>query len=67
MTLAHKWGLSLIGFGLWLSKPKGKREPLRAMHFAEAGRWAVERLNHDYQQAEIARRHAKPSSRRRVV
>jgi hypothetical protein len=30
------------------------------------GRWAVVTLNEDQQRAEIARRHAKPSSRKRV-
>lgn len=52
----------LIGFGLWLARRnRGAMPDCLAL-----GRWAVVRLNNMHQQDEIARRHAKPSSRKRV-
>ena len=56
--LAHR----LIGFGLWLAqRNRGPMPDLLAL-----GRWAVVTLNEDQHRVEIARRHAKPSSRKRV-
>lgn len=57
--LAHR----LIGFGLWLAQRQ--RGPFPA-DLGDVGRWAVATLNAEQERAEIAKRHAKPSSRRRV-
>ena len=52
----------MIGFGLWLAqRNRGPMPDLLAL-----GRWAVVTLNDEQHRAEIARRHAKPSSRKRV-
>ena len=52
----------LIGLGLWLAqRNRGEMPDVLAL-----GRWAVVTLNEQYQRTEIARRHAKPSTRRRV-
>jgi hypothetical protein len=56
--LAHR----LIGFGLWLAQRK--RGPMPDC--LSLGRWAVLTLNAEQERAELARRHAKPSSRQRV-
>ena len=56
--LAHR----LIGFGLWLAQRK--RGPMPDC--LAVGRWAVATLNAEQERAEIAKRHAKPSTRRRV-
>jgi hypothetical protein len=53
----------LIGFGLWLAQRK--RGPFPA-NLGDVGRWAVATLNAEQERAEIAKRHAKPSSRRVV-
>ena len=56
--LAHR----LIGFGLWLAqRQRGPMPDCLAV-----GRWAVVTLNAERERAEIAKRHAKPSTRRRV-
>jgi hypothetical protein len=54
--LAHR----LIGFGLWLAQRQ--RGPLPDC--LALGRWAVATLNAEQERVEIAKRHAKPSSRR---
>lgn len=52
----------LIGLGLWLAqRNRGEMPDCLAL-----GRWAVVTLNDEYQRKELARRHAKPSSRKRV-
>ena len=52
----------LIGFGLWLAqRNRGPMPDCLAL-----GRWAVVTLNDEQHRVEIARRHAKPSSRKRV-
>jgi hypothetical protein len=61
-----KLGTYLVGLGLWLAQRP--RQPLHAVPpFALVGRGAIAKLNDVYQQAELARRHAKPSTRKRVV
>lgn len=63
MTKLGPW---LVGFGLWLSQRE--RQPWRTLPpFALVGRGAIVKLNDVWQQAEIARRHAKPSKRKRVA
>ena len=52
----------LIGLGLWLAQRH--RGPMP--NLLSLGRWAVVTLNEEQQRAEMARRHAKPSSRKRV-
>ena len=53
----------MIGLGLWLAqRNRGPMPDLLAL-----GRWAVVTLNAERERAESARRHAKPSSRKRVV
>lgn len=57
-------GARLIAFGLWLcQRPRGPF-PRRLLL---TGRWAIALLSKAAQEAEIAKRHAKPSSRKRVV
>lgn len=57
----------LVGLGLWLAAGPRSRTPLQAVNFLLLGRWAVARLNTAWEQDELARRHAKPSSRQRVT
>ena len=57
-------GARLIAVGLWLcQRPRGPFP----RHLLATGRYCVAMLNKAFQDAEIARRHAKPSSRKRVV
>lgn len=59
-------GATLVGFGLWLAQKP--RQPLHTMPaFGAIGRGAIGTLNRVWQEAEIAKRHAKPSSRKRVA
>ena len=61
-----KLGPFLVGFGLWLAQRP--RQPLGTVpSFTLIGRGAIATLNEVWQQAEVARRHAKPSSRKRVA
>lgn len=57
----------LIGLGLWLAQRPDVRQPWPVVDLLAVGRWAVVQLNGQADQREIARRHAKPSTRRRVV
>lgn len=57
-------GARLIALGAWLTqKPRGPFP----RNLLVTGRYCVAMLNKAFQDAEIARRHAKPSSRKRVV
>jgi hypothetical protein len=57
-------GARLIALGLWLcQRPRGPFP----RHLLLTGRWAISLLNKAATDAELARRHAKPSSRKRVV
>lgn len=59
-------GATLIGVGLWLCQRP--RQPLAALPgFAAMGLAAIGRLNESWARAEFAARHAKPSTRRRVL
>ena len=61
-----KIGTFLVGLGLWLSQRP--RQPFGTVPpFAALGRAAIAKLNDVWQQAELARRHAKPSTRKRVA
>ena len=61
-----KIGPFLVGLGLWLAQKP--RQPLGTVpSFTLIGRGAIAKLNTVWQEAEIARRHAKPSSRKRVA
>jgi hypothetical protein len=61
--LAHR----LIGLGLWMATPKAKRGAFTNVDLVALGRWAVVQLNGQHQASEMARRHAKPSSRKRIA
>jgi hypothetical protein len=61
-----KLGPFLVGLGLWLAQRP--RQPFGTVpSFTLIGRGAIATLNEVWQQAEVARRHAKPSSRKRVA
>lgn len=61
-----KIGPFLVGLGLWLAQRP--RQPLDTVpSFTLIGRGAIAKLNDVWQQAEMARRHAKPSTRKRVA
>ena len=53
----------LIGLGLWLAQRTRGRMP----DVLELGRWAIVTLNGAQERVELARRHAKPSTRRRIL
>lgn len=57
----------LIGFGLWLATDSKTRVPFGVLDTLALGRWAVVQLNAAMQARELARRHAKPSTRRKVL
>ena len=59
-------GTRLIGLGLWLATVPANRVPLRTLDTRAYGRWALAKLNEAWERDELARRHAKPSTRRRV-
>jgi hypothetical protein len=54
----------LIGFGLWLAQRRRGPFPTDCLAL---GRWAVATLNAEQERVEIAKRHAKPSTRRVVT
>ena len=59
-------GPFLVGVGLWLAQKP--RQPIGTVpSFTLIGRGAIAKLNDVWQQAETARRHAKPSTRKRVL
>ncbi len=57
----------LIGLGLWLATPKARRAVFADVDLVALGRWAVVQLNSQHQASEMARRHAKPSTRKRIA
>lgn len=63
----HRIGHRLIGLGLWLVTLPTLRPPL--WHFAarQTGAGAVRIVNDGLERQELARRHAKPSSRKRII
>ena len=61
--LAHR----LIGLGLWMATPLNRRGAFAEVDLVALGRWAVVQLNSQHQASEMARRHAKPSSRKRIA
>lgn len=64
---SNRMARRLVGFGLWLATDKAHRAPFEALDALALGSWAIGKLNAAMQADELARRHAKPSSRRRVV
>lgn len=57
----------MVGVGLWLCQRP--RQPFASVvgHFDAIGQSVVAHLNATAQQVELARRHAKPSTRKRVA
>lgn len=64
MILA-KLGAKIVGFGLWLATPRSARPNLKLSH-GERGKVAIRILNAQGERDELARRQAKPSTRKRV-
>lgn len=60
--LAH----GLMGLGLWLATLPANRPAFWTFPFAMTGRGVLRLVNETLTAKEMARRHAKPSSRKRV-
>lgn len=73
---ANRLWCRVIGFAVWRTQRPTERMPWRALDLLALGRFTLAQLNaaceydqrvatHAAEQAELAKRHAKPSSRRR--
>lgn len=61
-----RWAHRLIGLGCWLATPKAQRPDWRTFPFRLTGHGALALLAEALDAKELARRHAKPSTRKRV-
>jgi len=65
--MTQRLALWCIGFGLWALTPRAKRKALWDTRLVHIGRNAVLALNAAATRDELARRHAKPSTRKRIA
>jgi hypothetical protein len=67
IPFAHRLACRLVGMGLYLAAPKHDRPEWSRVNWLTTGLSAIRELNALGQQREIAKRHAKPSTRKRVL
>lgn len=65
-TFTNRTGQRLIGWGVWLCTLRQNRTPWFATDHRAVGRVTLFALNQHTERVEMAKRHAKPSTRRRI-